>query len=116
MLGDNAVFGSVELRSPSLINRRKASTSGKDQPAADVPPESKDEWRFYLFADAGHLTLNDPLPEQIDQISLVSVGLGSRFSIKDHFHASLDAGMPLRDAGIVEEGDWLMTFRLWTDF
>ena len=116
VLGDNAVFGSVELRSPSLINRRKASTSGKDQPAADVLPESKDEWRFYLFADAGHLTLNDPLPEQIDQISLVSVGLGSRFSIKDHFHASLDAGMPLRDAGIVEEGDWLMTFRLWTDF
>ena len=58
----------------------------------------------------------DKLPEQIDEISLVSVGLGSRFSIKDHFHASLDAGMPLRDAGIVEEGDWLMTFRLWTDF
>jgi hypothetical protein len=21
-----------------------------------------------------------------------------------------------RDAGIVDEGDWLMTFRLWTDF
>ena len=77
---------------------------------------SKDEWRVYLFADGGHLTLNQPLPEQIDNVSLLSVGLGTRISLKDHFHASLDAGMPLRDAGVSEEGDWLLTFRLWTDF
>ncbi len=115
VLGDNAVFGSVELRSPSLINRPKPKLAeAKLDP--DAPPESKDEWRFYLFADAGHLTLNEPLPEQDDQFSLMSVGLGSRVSLRDHFHASLDAGIPLRAAGVVEEGDWLMTFRLWTDF
>ena len=116
VLGDNAIFGSVELRSPSLINRRQAAPGRETKPDPDAPPESKDEWRFYLFADAGHLTLNEPLPEQDDQFSLVSIGAGSRISYKDHFHASVDAGLPLRDAGIVEEGDWLVTFRLWTDF
>ncbi len=115
VLGDNAVFGSVELRSPSLINRPRPAAADKD-PASGVPPENKDEWRFYLFADAGHLTLNDPLPEQDDQFTLFSVGAGSRISLRNHFHASIDAGMPLRDAGIVEDGDWLVTFRLWTDF
>lgn len=115
VLGDNAVFGSLELRSPTLINRPKSGPASA-KPDPDAPVESKDEWRFYLFADAGHLTLNEPLPEQNDQFSLVSIGAGSRISFKDHFHASVDAGLPLRDAGIVEEGDWLVTFRLWTDF
>ena len=115
VLGDNAVFGSLELRSPTLINRPKSGPASA-KPHPDAPVESKDEWRFYLFADAGHLTLNEPLPEQNDQFSLVSIGAGSRISFKDHFHASVDAGLPLRDAGIVEEGDWLVTFRLWTDF
>ena len=118
ILGDNAVFGSVELRSPSLINRTQNAPKPAEEkkPDPDAPPVSKDEWRVYLFADGGHLTLNQPLPEQIDNVSLLSVGLGTRVSLKDHFHASLDAGMPLRDAGVSEEGDWLLTFRLWTDF
>lgn len=115
VLGDNAVFGSVELRSPSLINRAKPVPADA-KPEPNAPPESKDEWRFYVFADAGHLTLNEPLPEQQDQFSLVSIGAGTRISFKDHFHASVDAGVPLRDAGPVRDGDWLVTFRLWTDF
>ncbi len=118
VLGDNAVFGSVELRSPSLINRsQNAPKPAEDKkPDPDAPPESKDEWRFYLFADGGHLTLNEPLPEQTDHFPLFSVGLGTRISLKDHFNGSLDAGLPLREAGVTEEGDWLLTFRLWTDF
>lgn len=116
VLGDNAVFGTLELRSPTLINRPKPSSKEPAQPDLNAPSESKDEWRFYVFADAGHLTLNEPLPEQDDQFSLFSVGTGSRLSFKDHFHASVDAGLPLRRAGVVEEGDWLVTFRLWTDF
>ncbi|MES2706609.1 MAG: POTRA domain-containing protein [Verrucomicrobiota bacterium] len=119
VLGDNALAGSVELRGPSLINRPKnASVPGPDNKEKDAgaPPENKDEWRFYLFADAVTLTLNDPLPGQADQFSLLSAGVGSRLSLRDHFHASVDAGIPLRDAGTVSSGDWLVTFRLWTDF
>ncbi|RYD38348.1 MAG: ShlB/FhaC/HecB family hemolysin secretion/activation protein [Verrucomicrobiaceae bacterium] len=118
VLGDNALAGSLELRSPTLINRPKTASADKDKPA-DTPntsSESKDEWRFYLFADAATLTLNDPLPGQTDQVSLFSLGAGTRLSLRDHFHASVDAGLPLRDAGVVNNGDWLVTFRLWTDF
>lgn len=123
-LGDNALGGTLELRSPTLINRPKSASApgaagteaGKAAADPDAPPESKDEWRFYLFADAATLTLNDPLPGQIDQYSLISVGLGSRISWRDHFHASVDAGVPLHDAGAVSSGDWLVTFRLWSDF
>ncbi|MDB6134116.1 MAG: hemin-binding protein [Verrucomicrobiales bacterium] len=118
VLGDNALAGSLELRSPTLINRPKAASADKDKPAdtANTSPESRDEWRFYLFADAATLTLNDPLPGQTDQISLFSVGAGTRISVRDHFHASVDAGLPLREAGMVNNGGWLVTFRLWTDF
>ena len=72
VLGDNAVFGSVELRSPTLINRPKPVPADA-KPDPNAPEVSKDEWRVYLFADAGHLTLNEPLPEQDDQFSLVNL-------------------------------------------
>lgn len=117
VLGDNAVFGSLEWRSPSLIGRSRGPKP-KEPPTTPEPAieENKDEWRFHVFADAGYLTLNDPLPEQQDQFSLLSIGAGTRISLRDRFHASVDAGMPLKSAGVVENGDWLVTFRLWTEF
>ncbi len=45
VLGDNALIGSFELRSPSLPKVAKI-----------------DEWRIYGFVEGGSLTLNDPLP------------------------------------------------------
>ena len=52
-LGDNAILGSAELRSPSL-----GGLLGK----------TVDEWRFYLFGEGGVLAIDDPLPEQQNQI------------------------------------------------
>ncbi|MEZ5327607.1 MAG: ShlB/FhaC/HecB family hemolysin secretion/activation protein [Verrucomicrobiales bacterium] len=118
VLGDSAIFGTVELRSPSFLNDRKsAKEAAAEQSETDpAPSETTNEWRVYAFADGGVLTLNDPLPDQDDDFSVLSVGVGSRISLWDHLHASLDAGVPLRSAGPVESGDWLMTFRLWYDF
>lgn len=113
VLGDHAVFGTVELRSPSLFGKKKEPAPDAD-PMADAPAQS--EWRFHVFLDAGQLSLEEPLPEQTDTFSLVSAGAGTRFTFRDHFHGSVDFGMPLRDAGVVKEGDWLATFRLWADF
>jgi hemolysin activation/secretion protein len=58
-LGDNAIFGSIELRTPSLLSWMK----GKGN-----------EWRFYMFAEAGELTLLDTLPQQISRFELASYG------------------------------------------
>lgn len=119
-LGDNALFGTLEVRSPSLLGRGKASKDMKDDDAggaaADEPPASANEWRLHAFVDGGVLTLNDPLPEQNGRFELASVGVGTRFQLWNHLNGSLDAGFPLLDEGRTGRGDWRLTFRLWTEF
>ena len=100
-LGDNALFGSIELRSPSLLNRWAAQGN---------------EWRFYAFADAGFLTLQDPLPEQESEFRLASVGFGSRLRLMDHLNGSIDMGLPLIGQSTTRVHSPLFTFRFWADF
>lgn len=101
VLGDNAILGTLELRSPSL-----STWLGK----------RVDEWRFYLFTDAGMVTLNDPLPEQQDRFDLASYGIGTRLRLLDHLEGSLDLGLPLIDQYPTEAGDLLLTFQVSADF
>lgn len=100
VLGDNAAMGSIEVRTPSLLG-----WAGEGN-----------EWRFYVFSDAGVLTLNNPLPEQQSQFDLASIGAGSRIRLFNHFNGSLDAGLPLISQFPTSAGDWLLTFRVWGDF
>jgi hemolysin activation/secretion protein len=100
-LGDNGLFGSVELRTPSLGN-----FLGK----------SVDEWRFYAFSDAGMLGNDDPLPEQQTTFRLASVGVGTRIRLLDHFNGSLDIGVPLDSGPQTRIHDPLFTFRVWAEF
>ncbi len=100
-LGDNGLFGSVELRTPSLGN-----FLGK----------SVDEWRFYAFSDAGILGNDDPLPEQQTTFRLASVGVGTRIRLLDHFNGSLDIGVPLDSGPQTRIHDPLFTFRVWAEF
>ncbi len=107
-LGDNGVFGSVEVRSPSFIPIVLKE--------GEMRPSRPNEWRIYAFCDAGILSNHDPLPEQDSDFSLASVGLGSRFRVRDHFNGSLDAAFPLLDQGTTDAGDIAVTFRMWADF
>lgn len=100
-LGDNALFGTLELRSPSITQWWK---------------DKENEWRFYAFLDAGYLTLNEPLPEQTSRFELASYGLGSQVRLFDHFHGSIDAGVPLISQGTTSVNEILFTFRVWGDF
>ena len=99
-VGDSGVFGTVELRSPSLLG-----WAGKGN-----------EWRIYGFAEGGFLTLREPLPEQESRFELASVGVGSRLQLWNHLNASVDAGMPLISQRESRTGDFLLTFRVWADF
>jgi hemolysin activation/secretion protein len=103
-LGDNGIFGSVELRSPSLIG--KANPEG----------ERDHEWRFYAFYDAGRLTLRESLPEQQDRFDLSSWGVGTRMRLLDHLNGSLDVAMPLDPITNTDVDEWFLTFRVWADF
>lgn len=106
--GDNAIMGSLEVRTPSLI-----PSPVKE---GEVRPSRPNEWRFYAFCDAGYLSNYDPLPEQDSSFPLASVGLGSRFRLRDHFNGSIDAAFPLIDQGTTDQGDIVVTFRMWSDF
>jgi hemolysin activation/secretion protein len=99
VLGDSALIGSFELRSPSL-----PKVLGID------------EWRVYGFTEGGSLTLNDPLPEQQSRFDLASVGAGSRVQFLKHFNGSLDAGVPLISQINSQAGSLLLTFRIWGEF
>ncbi len=101
-LGDNGLFGTVELRSPSLL------FGAKDKDA--------NEWRVYAFLEGGYVTLNDPLPDQVDRFELASIGVGSRLKIWNHLNGSVDLGFPMISQGTTLENDLLVTFRLWADF
>jgi len=107
-LGDDAIFGSVEVRSRSFI-----SIAAKE---GETRPSRPNEWRVYAFCDAGVLSNHDPLPDQDASFSLASVGVGSRFRLRDHFNGSVDAAFPLMDQGTTENGDFVVTFRVWADF
>jgi hemolysin activation/secretion protein len=100
-LGDNALCGTLELRSPSF-----GTFLGKQV----------DEWRCYVFVDGGWLDLRQPLPEQDSDFKLASYGVGSRVRFRQHFNGSFDLGVPLIGQGSVDIHDLLLTFRLWADF
>jgi hemolysin activation/secretion protein len=100
-LGDNGIFGTLELRSPSLLG-----WMGK----------KGDEWRFYSFVDAGRLTLRNPLPEQTSRFDLMSYGGGTRIQVYDHFNGSLDIGVPLIPGQNTTLHEVRFIFRLWADF
>ena len=98
-VGDNAVFGALELRSPPL--GRGAWLT---------------EWRVYLFGDAGMLKIYHALPQQDAHAHLASYGIGSRFRVRDELNGSLDAGLPTVTQGQTKANDLRFTFRLWADF
>jgi hemolysin activation/secretion protein len=102
-LGENAVFGTLEFRSPSLLAWLPEKWKGND-------------WRVYAFTDAGRLTLHSPLPEQEDTFTLASYGVGTRIRLLDHLNGSLDAGIPLLNLTETRANDLRLTFRVWGDF
>ena len=98
-LGDDAILGTLELRSPSLIR------------TTDI---KANDWRAYAFVDGGCVSLTDALPGQQNQYALAGAGIGTRFRLRNHFNGSVDAAFPL--LRVADEEGLFVTFRLWTDF
>ncbi len=84
VVGDSGAFGTLELRSPSLVRELFGT---------------KAEWRLIAFADAGWLKVINPLPDQKNHFDLASYGIGTRFRLSDQFMATLYASMPLLTQG-----------------
>jgi len=97
VLGDSAVAGTLELRSPSLLSWLPAGN----------------EWRVFAFSDAGAAYLNDPLPEQTSQFNVWSMGFGSTIKLVDHLNGSVVVGVPLITQAPSFAYQPLITFRIW---
>lgn len=97
VLGDSAIAGSLELRSPSLLG-----WLGKNY-----------EWRVFGFLDAGAAFVNEPLPEQVSQYNVWSLGVGSNIRIFDHLNGSLVFGIPMVTQTPSQAYEPLLTFRIW---
>jgi hemolysin activation/secretion protein len=97
VVGDNAAFATLELRSPAFGARLG-------------------EWRAYVFGDAGMLNVYHALPQQRSYFYLASYGAGTRVRFRDHFNGSVDAAVPLVAQSDTQPHDLRFTFRLWADF
>ena len=106
-LGDNALFGTVELRSPSIFGKSRNKEEGAEEPH---------EWRVYAFLEGGRLTLNDPLPDEVDRQDLASWGFGSRMRLFGHLNGSVDVSFPLIDSYPTMADDVFVSFRAWAEF
>jgi hemolysin activation/secretion protein len=101
VLGDDAVVGSVEFRSPQLAHYAGARV---------------DDWRVFLFSDNGYATILDPLPDQQSTFSLASVGAGTRIELFNHLNGSLDVAVPLLTSVNTKSGQVRVEFRVWVQF
>lgn len=99
VVGDSAVCGTLEFRTPSLLG-----WLGEGH-----------EWRVFVFLDGGTAWINDPLPEQTSTFNLWSYGIGSSIKIFDHLNGELIIGVPQITQAPSEAQQPLFTFRLWAE-
>ncbi len=105
-LGDQGVAGTLELRSPITLGffTRKipawfgaTASASKDGAKAKGDDTPNDRLQGVLFADAGYIRIEDPLPGEEDDKTLYSVGLGARLAISSTFQVTCDVGFPLEE-------------------
>lgn len=89
-LGDDGIFGSLELYSPSL---------------AGHIAEQVNNFQLLVFADAARLRIQDALPNNPDHYELYGAGAGFRLNAWDNLDVRLDWAWPLIDADQVQKGD-----------
>ena len=76
--GDNALGGTFELRSPSLLGWLPKGNEG----------------RLFAFIDGGYAMLNEPLPEQTSEFTLWSYGVGARLQLVERLNGTFSIGIP----------------------
>lgn len=101
VVGDNAAFGSIEFRSPSLLKWWH---------------DNKGDWRIYTFYEGGILTLRDALQDQKSHFILASYGIGTSLHLFDHFDGAVNAGVPLYRQADTAPKEVRVIFRAALDF
>ena len=107
-VGDSAIAGTLEVRSPSLLRWWTKN--------------DRHEFRLLGFLDAGSVFINDPLPEQTTNFNLLSVGFGALAKVMDWLNGAVYVGVPQISQGSTEAdsyrpaGSPMLVFRVWAEF
>ena len=90
-LGDYGIYGTVELRTPILVDTFASLFGDRTNKMAF------DRLQFLGFLDWGYTAFND-LPSGYDDHEFIySAGLGARFSVTKYTQLKCDVAFPLRD-------------------
>ncbi len=98
--GDDAYYGRVELRSPSLTNAESLVS----------------ELVVLGFVDGASLHLQDALPGQKSSYNLSSGGVGLRLKTRPHLDATLDVAVPFESAQVTRAGEARVLFKVAYEF
>ena len=115
VLGDDGVIGNLEIRSPdigAMLQKQLKDETGKGTPRFTT----FNEWRMFAFADIGHVSIQRPLPEQLNNFDLWSYGLGSRFKLFNSINGVVVLAVPMTNQTYTRAGDPRVNFRLWGEF
>ncbi len=105
-LGDDGIFGSMELRTPPFAKFTKNKTFN----------ETIKNIYAFMFVDAGYVRVQESLPGQINSFDLISAGVGMKMRMVKGLYANLDYAKVMRTAGEVKDGDNRLHFRVGYDW
>ena len=128
-LGDDGVAGTFELRSPDIAPtlqklwqppaaaKTATDKNDSDKNSNTVPAIPVfNEWRFFVFADAGVAQVLEPLPEQQSKFDLWSAGAGTRFKFFNYLNGMVVVAVPMISQTYTPAYDPRVIFRIWGEF
>jgi hypothetical protein len=74
------------------------------------------EWRFFVFADAGIATVLEPLPEQQSKFDLWSAGAGTRLKLFNYLNGMVLVAVPMISQAYTQAHNPRVDFRIWGEF
>lgn len=115
VLGDYGGYGTIELRSPN-IGTAVADTTTDDKGNKQPKFNPIDEWRFFVFGDAGRDYIHFPLAGQAKQLDLASYGIGTRFKFVTYLNGVVFVAMPVTSQQVTVANNPRLSFRVWGEF
>jgi hemolysin activation/secretion protein len=113
VIGDSAVVGTVESRTPKL---GELTSQGKDGAGQPNPVNFINDWRIFAFLDAGEAIVLDPLPSDKALSRAASFGVGSRVRLFEYLNGMLVVAVPRISQGFTAANNPRVLFRISGEF
>jgi hemolysin activation/secretion protein len=113
VIGDSAIVGTVELRTPKL---GELTTQGKDAAGQPNAASFINDWRIFAFLDGGEAILLDPLPQQQAFFRASSFGVGSRIKLFELMNGMIVIAVPRTNQGFTAANKSRLLFRVSGEF